>query len=236
MLRAPVAGQVSADEKVSRWEKLRFEDGCAGRSWDLRVIRRAGRILLTILATAFAFYSLRYLLPHVPHPARLTNFVTHRVALTIHAASASVALLIGPWQFAGGIRQGYPLLHRVLGRCYALAVLVGWVASVFVAVHAQTGMVASAGFLALGLCWITATSVAIWHITQGNVQAHRRWMVRSFALTAAAITLRIYLVAALALNLDFLIAYPIIAWLCWVPNAVGAELALRLDVGKGSRY
>lgn len=194
----------------------------------MRVIRGAGWALLTVLATAVAAYSLRYVLPHVPHPARLTNFVTHRVALTVHAAAASVALLIGPWQFAGGIRRRYPRVHRAAGRGYAAAVLVGWVASVFVAVHAQTGMVASAGFLALGLCWITVTGVAIWHITQGNVRAHRRWMIRSFALTAAAITLRIYLVSALALNVDFLVAYPIIAWLCWVPNALGAELALRL--------
>jgi len=206
----------------------RFEDGFAGWRRRLRVIRGAGWAVLMVLAAAVGLYSLRYLLPHVPHPARLTNVVTHRAALTVHAAAASIALLIGPWQFLAGIRARYPAVHRAAGRCYALAVVAGWVASVFVAVHAQTGMLASAGFLMLGLCWITATSVAIWHITRGDVPAHRRWMIRSFALTAAAITLRIYLAAALAMNLDFLVAYPVIAWLCWVPNAVGAEVWIRM--------
>jgi uncharacterized membrane protein len=198
----------------------------------LPVIRRAGWLLLTVLATAVALYSLRYLLPHVPHPARLTNFVTHRAALTIHAAAAAIALLIGPWQFLPGLRARHPRVHRVLGRTYAAAVFLGWIASLFVAVHAQTGRVASAGFLALGLCWVTATAVAIVNILRGRIAAHRRWMIRSYALTAAAITLRIYLVSALALNLDFVVFYPVIAWLCWVPNAVFAELALRIGGGR----
>ena len=198
----------------------------------LRVIRKLGWGLLMVLATAVAVYSLRYVLPHVPHPSPLTNFVTHRAALSVHAVSASVALLIGPWQFLPGLRARHPRLHRVLGRCYAAAVLVGWIASVFVAVHAQTGRVASAGFLALGLCWVTATAVAIVNILRGRVAAHRRWMIRSYALTAAAITLRLYLVCALALNLDFVVFYPVIAWLCWVPNAVVAEVALRVGGGR----
>jgi hypothetical protein len=44
--------------------------------------------------------------------------------------------------------------------------------------------------------------------------------------------LRLYLVGALALNLDFVVFYPVIAWLCWVPNAVVAEVALRVGGGR----
>lgn len=49
-------------------------------------------------------------------------------------------------------------------------------------------------------------------------------MVRNFALTLAAVTLRIYLPASMIAGIEFEVAYPYIAWLCWVPNLVAAEL------------
>jgi hypothetical protein len=52
-------------------------------------------------------------------------------------------------------------------------------------------------------------------------------MIRSFALTAAAITLRIYLPLIFVFHWNFSVAYPAIAWLCWIPNAIGAEVYLR---------
>jgi hypothetical protein len=52
-------------------------------------------------------------------------------------------------------------------------------------------------------------------------------MIRSYALTAAAITLRIYLPLSFAFHWPYSIAYPAIAWLCWIPNALAAEVYLR---------
>ena len=52
-------------------------------------------------------------------------------------------------------------------------------------------------------------------------------MVRSFALTFAAVTLRLYLGVSGASGVPFAVAYPLIAWACWVPNLVVAELWLR---------
>ena len=54
-------------------------------------------------------------------------------------------------------------------------------------------------------------------------------MARSYALTAAAITLRLDLVVAAVAALPFAIAYPAIAWLCWVPNLAVVEAALRRE-------
>jgi hypothetical protein len=52
-------------------------------------------------------------------------------------------------------------------------------------------------------------------------------MIRSFALTLAAVTLRIYLPLAMIAGLDFATAYPVIAWLSWMPNLVVAQLLVR---------
>jgi hypothetical protein len=49
-------------------------------------------------------------------------------------------------------------------------------------------------------------------------------MVRNFALTFAAVTLRLYSPASMTAGIEFEVAYPYIAWICWVPNLVAAEL------------
>jgi hypothetical protein len=48
-------------------------------------------------------------------------------------------------------------------------------------------------------------------------------MVRNFSLTFAAVTLRLYIPASALAGVEFSVAYPIIAWLCWVPNILWAE-------------
>jgi hypothetical protein len=64
-------------------------------------------------------------------------------------------------------------------------------------------------------------------IRGGHVAAHRRWMIRSYGVTLAAVTLRIYLPLSQAAGIPFGIAYPIISWLCWLPNLGLAEWRLR---------
>jgi hypothetical protein len=64
-------------------------------------------------------------------------------------------------------------------------------------------------------------------IRQGRIADHRDWMLRSYALTLAAVTLRLYLPASQIAGISFLIAYPAIAWLCWVPNLLVAEWMTR---------
>ena len=54
-------------------------------------------------------------------------------------------------------------------------------------------------------------------------------MIRSFALTLAAVTLRIYMPIGVTLNQgEFTLPYTIIAWACWVPNLITAEIILAL--------
>ena len=61
----------------------------------------------------------------------------------------------------------------------------------------------------------------------GDVAAHQRWMVRSVALTFAAVTLRLCIPLSVVLGLPFEPSYQAIAWLCWVPNLMVAEWACR---------
>jgi uncharacterized membrane protein len=183
--------------------------------------------LLALLAIFVGLVSLRYALPKVPFPAGLPNFQLRHNWLIAHAIFASIALLTGPWQFLPLMRQRWLLIHRWIGRVYCGAVLLGWLASLPIAAHAQAGAISSAGFLTLGFLWIGSTAAGYFTIRSGKVIAHRRWMIRSFALTAAAITLRIYLPLLPLTGLSFSTSYRIIAWACWVPNLFVAEWLLR---------
>ena len=91
----------------------------------------------------------------------------------------------------------------------------------------QTGIVASAGFVALGVVWISTTAVAYLAIRRGEVTRHREWMIRSYAATAAAITLRSYLPMLMVAKVPLTTSYPLVAWLCWVPNVLLAEWLVR---------
>jgi hypothetical protein len=60
-------------------------------------------------------------------------------------------------------------------------------------------------------------------------------MIRNFALSFAAVTLRPDVPVALMSGLDFARAYAAIAWRCWVPNLMVAQwLATRTAGNKDS--
>ncbi len=53
---------------------------------------------------------------------------------------------------------------------------------------------------------------------------HKQWMVRCYALTLAAVSLRLELpVLQIGLGLSFEASYAVVAWFSWVPNLVIAE-------------
>lgn len=189
-------------------------------------------LLLSLGALFVGGFSLRYAWPGQPLAADLGSLAAHPGWFVVHAVSASVALMIGPLQFVASLRARWPALHRWLGRSAVAAIVVAWLASVPLALPAETGGVASAGFLLLGVCWIAATLAGLQRARQRRFAEHRRWMVRSFALTAAGITLRLQLGAATALGLEMALAYPVIAWACWVPNGLFAEWWLARRGGR----
>ncbi len=183
--------------------------------------------LLLLSALAVGIASLRYALPAMPFPTDLPSLQLSRQAFIVHAVSASLALMLGPLQFVAALRSRFPVWHRWTGRLYAGAIAVAWLSSLPLAVNAMTGKVAAAGFLVLGLAWVVTTGMGVACALQRRFAEHRRWMVRSYALTAAAITLRIYLGISIATCVDLQLSYPFIAWLCWVPNLLAAEMYLR---------
>jgi uncharacterized membrane protein len=147
-------------------------------------------------------------------------------ALTAHIASSAVALIAGASQGSAHIRTSFAGVHKWLGRVYVLAVAIGGSSGLRLAVDSDGGLVAHTGFGMLAVCWVGTTLVGYYCARSDDQSAHRRWMIRSFSLTLAGVVFRLYLPSMMAAGLDFETAYPIVSWLCWVPNLLLVEWKL----------
>ncbi|MFA7261846.1 MAG: DUF2306 domain-containing protein [Caulobacter sp.] len=194
----------------------------------IRAIDRTTQITFLLLALAVGLFSLRYLAPEplLGAPNVLANRFAD-MALAIHAGLGATALILGPWQFFRWRDGRRGAGHRVVGVIYVAACLLSAPAGLLLAFGATAGPIAGAGFGLLALAWFGTTAMGLRAVLLGEYQAHRRWMIRSFALTFAAVTLRLYLFGGPLVGFAGLDAYRAIAFLCWVPNLLAAELLLR---------
>jgi uncharacterized membrane protein len=153
------------------------------------------------------------------------NFVIHPIGIYAHVFASLVALSLAPFQFFSRLRSARPRVHRLMGRAYlGIGVVVGGLAGLYMSIFAFGGVTAKLGFACLAVSWLYTGVRAYRAIRRGAVQEHRNWMVRNVSLTLAAVTLRIYLPSSMIAGIPFEVAYPAIAWLCWVPNLIVAEL------------
>jgi len=188
------------------------------------MVRRLGWGVVTVLALSIALYAVALLFVHAMRPPFLRDrFIGIPAAAVLHLAGAAIALAVGPFQLNTRLRTRFIKVHRWMGRSYVAGVLLGGLAGLALATIAQTGLPARVGFGLLAVLWLTSTGIAYRHIRARNQPAHRRWMIRSYALTFAAVTLRIYLPLSQVYGIPFEPAYQTIAWMCWVPNLVVAE-------------
>lgn len=187
-----------------------------------------GWSVMTLLALAVAAYAFAILVLPGFRPGLVQVLLAERpVAAYAHFLGGAVALVAGAFQLNAWLRNRFLGFHRWLGRLYMVAVIGGGAAALFLAPHSSAGLVAQSGFGLLGVFWIFTTANAYRHIRQGHVSQHRSWMIRSYALTLAAVTLRLYLPASQIAGFSMAVAYPAIAWLCWVPNLLVAEWFVR---------
>jgi hypothetical protein len=91
------------------------------------------------------------------------------------------------------------------------------------------GLPSTLGFGALACAWLYTGWRAIDAARRRDFHAHRIWMIRNFSLSLAAVTLRLQIPALFAMGLPFESFYPVVAWICWIPNLLGAQLWLRLN-------
>jgi hypothetical protein len=142
-----------------------------------------------------------------------------------HVLVGGLILTAGFFQVWTWFRNRFAKAHRLLGYFYVYGILLfagpgGFAMSFFV----DRGPFVLVSFLIQCTLWFYFTTKAVISIRKKDIEAHELWMWRSFALTLAAITLRVYIfISSFYFDLNNITAYSIIAWASWVPNLVAVE-------------
>lgn len=158
--------------------------------------------------------------------------------LWVHAVSAGLALGIGWLQFIKPIRLRMPNIHRAIGYVYAATITSAGITGLYLAYYANGGLSAQLGFAALSVLWLYTLFRSLQSIIRDrNPREHGRWMLRNYALSCAAISLRIYMpLAAVLFGLtDTNDTFGVIAWLAWIPNLLIAEMMIRSGMRRIAR-
>lgn len=159
----------------------------------------------------------------------IIHLLHYRAAFYLHIFPALLTLVAGLTQFSGAILQRLPAWHRWVGRAYAFSILlVCGPAGMLMAWYANGGLVTQTSFLLLSGLWWWSTWMAWQAIRRKNIRQHGAWMLRSYALTLSAITLRLMQFGlAMYSDIDPESAYRLVAWPSWVLNLAVAELVIR---------
>lgn len=146
--------------------------------------------------------------------------------LLVHMTAGTVTLLTGPFQFWTGFRRRYARLHRWMGRLFLGGVVGGSVCAYRMAIGTALGWDWGFALLVMATAWISFAAMAFYAILKGCVQIHKEWMVRTYVVTFAFVTIRVLA--------DY---YPgdrlpasgaTYAWSSWVLPLLFTELILQL--------
>ena len=192
------------------------------------MIQKVAWTTMTISALLVGIYAAVILILPTFRPQFVINlFATAPTAISLHLGGGIVAIITGAFQLNSRLRSKYLSAHRCLGRLYVLAVIIGGIAGFVLALNSFGGIVTHFGFGLMAVFWVAATLNAYRKIRKGNVVEHRAWMLRSYALTLAGVTLRLYLGLSTVAGFAFSVSYPVISWLCWIPNLMIVEWFIR---------
>lgn len=144
-----------------------------------------------------------------------------------HIMLGGLALLIGWVQFSKKIRKTHLNWHRVIGKVYVVSAVISALCGLYVGFYATGGVISAVGFISLGVFWLFTTVKAFFAAKNRDISLHKGMMIYSYAACFAAVTLRIWLPILNIIFDDFVIAYRIVAWLCWVPNVIFAFFWIR---------
>ncbi|HEY7286455.1 MAG TPA: DUF2306 domain-containing protein [Vicinamibacterales bacterium] len=186
---------------------------------------RKGQWLSVVIPAAVvsAYAAAALLVPSFRPPLVRARLHVIPWAVVGHLSGGALALLAGAFQVNARLRARFLAVHRWVGRLYVAAVAIGGAGALVMATRSDGGLVTHVGFGLLAVLWLLTTALSYRAIRGGDHVGHRRWMLRSYALTFAAVTLRLYLPIALTAGLPFINAYQAISWACWVPNLIFVE-------------
>ena len=156
-----------------------------------------------------------------------------QVSFYIHIASSWVVMTTGALQIIPALYRRWPGVHRWLGRIYVLSILVlACPSGLGLAIYANGGLAARVGFSLQCVVWWFLTFQAWHYARQQHWEKHANAMLRSLAVTTAAMSLRTesyfmyYYLGTKPIE-----TYLTVTWLSWVGNLFVAEILIFFGWG-----
>lgn len=149
------------------------------------------------------------------------HFAPGMMFLIPHAFFAGIAFVMGAFQFSSRLRARYLRAHRVMGYIYVISVMIGAPIAIPLAAKVATpSLVAASVVQAFG--WMSCTAIALYCIRKGNVQQHRRWMMRGYPFAMVFTLARLIIPIPPVLRTGFtgveVVVWTLIALAAFVPN------------------
>lgn len=196
------------------------------------ILKSIGWLVITFFAAGLFVLTAEYLsfqtdLRFLKEKQDLIDNPVWMTAFYVHISSAMFVLLVGPFQFLEKLRNRNLKVHRILGKIYVYGIfLLAAPSGLVMALYAEGGFWSEVAFTMLSILWFGTTFMAVRTVLKKDIVGHQKWMIRSFAVTFAAVTLRL-MVAIFSLFISddqFIIVST--AWLCWVINMMVAEIMI----------
>ncbi len=208
------------------------------------MLRKLLLLLAALLIAAFAALMLTKTLPYYTFEKGIHFLTTKsdetndnpwfRLGFYVHITTSLVVLGLGLLQWLPVVAGVGPHLHRWLGLGYVVGILgLAAPSGLILARFANGGLAAQVGFTLQCVVWWLTTWVAYRAARQRQWPRHVDWLVRSYAVTLAALALRgESFIMYYAFGTKPIETYLTVTWLSWVGNLILAEVLLEVGVGR----
>ena len=185
---------------------------------------------LLLLKISFQYFPMKTNVGFIRTKQRFLDVKIWKFAFFTHVYVSVFSLLAGLIQFSKTIQTKFTKLHRVYGYVYVIIILfLGAPSGLIMSFYANGGWVAQSSFAILSVIWWVTTYFAVKEAQNRNWKKHELWMIRSYALTLSAVTLRGWKVILVPLTEGSpMELYRIVAWLSWTLNLCVAEIIIYL--------
>ena len=193
---------------------------------------------IVLLRISFQYFPMKTNVGFIRTKQRFFEDTLWKYTFFIHVYVSVISLMAGLTQFSKTIQAKYAKLHRVCGYLYVVIVLfLGAPSGFVISLYANGGYVAQSSFALLATLWWITTYFAIVAAKNKAWQKHEYWIIRSYALTLSAVTLRGWKVILVpAVEASPMELYRIVAWLSWTLNLCVAEIIIYLKKRSNKAY
>lgn len=186
-----------------------------------------------ILAGLIGFLLLYYLMTHAFPKFIISEEIYGHHWPTVnwlfpHIVFATIAILLGPFQFISFFRKRYLKLHRITGKIYIICAILSSICGMVISISKPEFSAGAAGIFFLGFVWLVTTIMSFLSIKKGKVELHKEWMIRSYTVAFSFVALRFSLDILVYLNIA--ISHEIfttLGWSSWVLPLFFAEILMQ---------